>query len=263
MLILELGRLFKKLNHDDIAREILNEGIYYCNQNGYYERQNMLQDELTNKEIAVKKINFTLNGITLKDILEKSSDYAVEKQLKNRLNDINFISQWQDRLDKENSSIEEVVVSSMKTLQNNFSFDSVYYLKAVEGKLKLIYSDNDRFLSNDEVSVISNYFDNNRSAFVTHRTEKSFGEYEQILNVFGESSVFTMVGIPIMDNDKVDAIFIGLLLMHRTVYSNKKIINQNNFVVLKYVFGQFIDTIERLKAHEEIERMNIFRFHLL
>ena len=36
-----------------------------------------------------------------------------------------------------------------------------------------------------------------------------------------------MVGIPIMDNDKVDAVFIGLLLMHRTVYSNKKIINQN------------------------------------
>ena len=144
----------------------------------------------------------------------------------------------------------------MKTLQNNFSFDSVFYLKSVEGELKLIYSDDDRYLSADEVSVISNYFDNNRSAFVTHRTEKSFGDYEQILNVFGESNVFTMVGIPIMDNDKVDAIFIGILMMHRTVYANKKIINQNNFVVLKYVFGQFIDTIERLKSHEEIERMN-------
>ena len=256
LLILELGRLFKNLNQIEIAREILNEGIYYCNQNGYYERQNMLQDELTGKEITTKKINFTLNGITLKDILEKSSDFAVEKQLKNRLNDINFISQWQDRLDRESSSIEEVVVSSMKTLQNNFSFDSVYYLKAVDGELKLIYSDDDRYLSNSEVSIIGDYFDKNRSAFVSHRTEKSFGDYEQILSVFGESNVFSMVGIPIMDNDRVDAVFIGLLLMHRTVYSNKKVINQNNFVILKYVFGQFIDTIERLRAHEEIERMN-------
>jgi diguanylate cyclase (GGDEF)-like protein len=129
-------------------------------------------------------------------------------------------------------------------------------LKAVDGEFKLIYSDDDRYLSNSEVSIIGDYFDKNRSAFVSHRTEKSFGDYEQILSVFGESNVFSMVGIPIMDNDRVDAVFIGLLLMHRTVYSNKKVINQNNFVILKYVFGQFIDTIERLRAHEEIERMN-------
>ena len=62
--------------------------------------------------------------------------------------------------------------------------------------------------------IIGDYFDKNRSAFVSHRTEKCFGDYEQILSVFGESNVFSMVGIPIMDNDRVDAVFIGLLLIN-------------------------------------------------
>ena len=59
-----------------------------------------------------------------------------------------------------------------------------------------------------------------------------------------------------MDNDKIDSIFIGLTVMHRNVYSNKKALNNNNFIVLKYVFGQFVDAIERIKVHSDIERMN-------
>ena len=109
LIILELARLFKALQKNDVAKEILLEGIEYCNQNGYYDRQNMLVDELNNKVSMHKTIDFELKRITLDDILEKSKDFAVERQLKNRLNDINFMSQWQDRLDKETNSIEEVV----------------------------------------------------------------------------------------------------------------------------------------------------------
>lgn len=256
LLILELARLFKALQKHDVAKEILIEGIEYCNQNGYYDRQNMLVDELNNKVNAVKTIDFSLKRITLEEILEKSSDYAVEKELKNRLNDINFMSQWQDRLDKENSNIEDVVNNSMKTIQNNFSLDYVYYFKANKDKLQLVYSDNENELEEIDIEKIKEFFDKNTSAFVVDRTEKSYQEYEELVSVFKGSQVFTIVGIPIMDNDRIDSVFIGLLVMHRTVYSHKKILNYSNFIVLKYVFGQFVDALERIKVHSDIERMN-------
>ena len=256
LLILELVRLFKALQKNDVAKEILLEGIEYCNQNGYYDRQNMLVDELNNKASLHKTIDFELKRVTLDEILEKSSDYAVERQLKNRLNDINFMSQWQDRLDKENSSIEEVVSSSMKTIQNNFSLDYVYYFKADKNKLHLIYSDNDNVLSEEDIDKIKEFFDKNTNAFFSDRTEKDYKNYEELISIFKDNQVFTIVGVPIMDNDKIDSVFIGLLVMHRNVYANKKILNHNNFIVLKYVFGQFVDALERMKAHSDIERMN-------
>ena len=48
-------------------------------------------DELNNKVSMHKTIDFELKRVTLDEILEKSRDFAVERQLKNRLNDINFI----------------------------------------------------------------------------------------------------------------------------------------------------------------------------
>ncbi len=256
LIILELARLFKALQKNDVAKKILLEGIEYCNQNGYYDRQNMLVDELNNKASLHKTIDFELKNLTIEDILEKSRDFAVERQLKNRLNDINFMSQWQDRLDKETNSIEEVVNNSMKTLQNNFSLDYVYYFKADKGKLHLIYSDNDSILSEKDIDNIKKFFDKNTSAFFTDRTEKDYQEYEELISIFKDNQVFTIVGVPIMDNDKIDSVFIGLLVMHRNVYANKKILNHNNFIVLKYVFGQFVDALERMKAHSDIEKMN-------
>ena len=57
------------------------------------DRTNILNivDELNNKVSMHKTIDFELKRITLDDILEKSKDFAVERQLKNRLNDINFM----------------------------------------------------------------------------------------------------------------------------------------------------------------------------
>ena len=74
--------------------------------------------------------------------------------------------------------------------------------------LSKIFSDNDNKLEEEDIAVIKEFFDKNTSAFVVDRTEKSYQEYEELVSVFKGSQVFTIVGIPIMDNDKIDSVFI-------------------------------------------------------
>ncbi|MCR5609494.1 MAG: GGDEF domain-containing protein, partial [Lachnospiraceae bacterium] len=257
-LAIEQANLYRILDKEDVAVGILGEAIDYCAKNGYFEMQKKLMTVMKNSKNVdiVRNGDYGLKGITAENIIENTHDYAIELELNNRLNDVNFMVRWQDRLDRENEELDLMLYNSMKTIQNNFGFDQVIYLKMKDERLEVEYNSIDEEISSINIEIISNYFENNKASFITNRFDKYFTEYKELLDVFNEDNIVILAGIPIINNEKIDSVLIGILYMHRNVFANRRLLDDSKLIIIKYVFGQLVDAVERLTYSNELKVMN-------
>lgn len=242
------------IDEKEQAFEIMNFGINYCKENGYTNKAKKL---LLHSEGSNRKSNFTypeFAGVNTEDIIELSYNVGKENQLEESKKSIRFLSTWQEKINKDNASYAEITKDCFLTLEKNFNLDEILFVETDEIEKKVIFNDIEQECV-DYDSIIS-FFKSVKKEFIVNRNNKSFLEYGELTKNFKDNRIVALVGIPIIESDEIVAIFIGIINKHRNFRYTRKVVNEENILIMKTAIIQLRNAIERIVNKQNIIMMN-------
>lgn len=170
-----------------------------------------------------------------------------------------YINTWQKIQNIEYSSVEHLINNSMVSLMNEFSFDKVIMVRINnEGQPKVEYNNMGIKMNNEKVRKLYDYFKKHHSVFATSKLNKNFFEYEEISNVFEESHLCALIGVPLYKNERLEAFVFAYILMNDNwgAASNKIVISGYESKFFEFLFKQLVESIDRFETNRRIEKQN-------
>lgn len=257
LLTSEKAKLYKELGENDKAENMLKKCISYCETKGYFNRAKFLKAQLKGEYYILNKEDLRLKFITEDQIINLSKKIGTERELEEQRKELSFLLLWQDTLNKESTSKEDLINNSMITIKNNFSIERILYINVEENNnIEVAYIDEQTKVNKKELKAIVKYFINNPREFVTCRNENNFEHYSELINIFGKNTVFSIIGIPILVNNKIKSILITFIPIYNNFTENKIPLNERNLYIFRYIFKQLLEEINKIKIHQQIEEIN-------
>ncbi len=241
--------------HDD-AVKILNDALDYCNDHGYEFKADILRAKLENRPFPHDRIELKLENVTLQQLETLAKRSRIERELREKNKGINFLISWQDLLNKDYPNEKDLIQNSMSVIQNNYNIDRVLFVEVDKDVPKVAYCSKNLTVQDSYIETIIDFFKEYRKEFYTSRFDKTFDDYDQILNIFGKNNIVSFMCIPMYNNEILRGIFIAIINMHENLLSNINLFSNNEFTIFKFAGIQIIDAIERLNAKIEIKAMN-------
>jgi class 3 adenylate cyclase len=109
-------------------------------------------------------------------------------------------------------------------------------------------------ITESNLTVIKNFFEENRLPFICHRTNPLFKNFASFLSLWKGKNIVTLVGNPVFRNEKLDSIFIGTIEMKNDFMSNSPLLNPDRLSTLTFAYNWLVDAIEDLKITEQLEK---------
>ena len=88
------------------------------------------------------------------------------------------------------------------------------------------------------------------------RIDKIFNEYSGLLNIFDKNNVFSLIGIPLSDDNKVESILITYMTFNSVCNLRKNLLTKHQLTIVKYSFYQLDRAIEKSNRRKEIGVIN-------
>ena len=265
----ELAKYYDAIGEGKKRQDILEEGIAFCEQNGYRLRGSVLLAELQKKHEVNKKGLTLKRNVSNEEIIDVVEKLALQHRLEGRKKDIEFLTIWQELLSKCKSA-DEVMPQTIKLFKNHFNFDGTFVVGVRDDEAWMEYKDCPALeegidnvtkrvleLTEDDLKQLADYFRENRNAILINRVDKGFFEYKQLLDVIGAYRVVTLFAAPLYyDNGKLHGVIIGYVEMRRYAIPNRYLLQENDLIILKLAAEQLHNTLERLNYIELIQKMN-------
>ena len=267
--IQELAKYHGILGNTDKRQQILQDGIDFCEKNNFKQRSYIFENELTNNVEIEREPLIIKRSVTNEDILNVIDNIVLKKKIERYKKDIHFLTIWQELLSKC-SHHEEVIPQAFNLLKNNFNFDGIFMIGLKSGNAYIEYKNCPlKSKSVDNVSAlfykytqadlngIVNYFREHTNAILTSRIDKGFLEYKKLLNIIGINQIVTLFAAPLYNaNGNLDQILIGYVEMRKYSITNRYLLNDEDYTILKFASEQLHSTLEKLKHVELIQKMN-------
>ena len=85
---------------------------------------------------------------------------------------------------------------------------------------KISYKSKSISLTDKDIQTITNFFLDYRKEFITSRFDKTFDDYDCILNIFGKINVASLMCIPMYINEVLKGVMISIVKVHENLTSN-------------------------------------------
>ena len=169
-----------------------------------------------------------------------------------------FISIWQNILEINDKTKEELVKTAANSFMLNFNLDSFLYIKFNEKTAKIMFSDGSVDLSDNDIEVLRTYFEKSKTGFVTSKIEKNYDDYKQILEIFGMDTICSIVCSPFFENEKLDSLFISCIYMKTnwSIESYRYLLNESEATVFNLLLRQLLLAIDKIENMNEIRQIN-------
>lgn len=152
---------------------------------------------------------------------------ALQKENKRNKKQLEFISTWQNLLDKNDVSIYEMVKNSIRLFLNRFNNDCALYVHCEDG-----------------VAVPK----------ITH----TFFEHKDMIAFFGEDEVCSFVAIPFFKDGQLESYFVTYIKMkdnwHDSV--NRYLLNEDDLKLYQLLIRELGHAIHRVEYYKKISQMN-------
>lgn len=251
----EYYRFCKKCGDEAKASEVLENGLSYCRENGYVVKMQNIMHIIDGKSINSRPVTPGLLNVPLESLIDLSYNVGKEKQLSERKKDIKFLSFLQEMLNKEDNDTGTLIENTMITLQNNFNFDSILMLERKKDDVDELYKELRKDIS-ASYNDIFDFMNLMKRAFIVNRTDKSFLEFNRIISLFGKNKIVTLVGVPVMDEQGVNSVFLATVNMHKNFRRSRIFLSDDDLVIIKTAIIQLSSGIERIKSRKNIIEIN-------
>ncbi len=253
---LEQADLYRAQGRHVEANELLQKCLDYCTKNGYHNKIERLNSALRGVPLEEKNYNIGLKTVTSAQAVELSRLVGAELQLRLKNKSITFLTNWQELMNRDDINVDTLINTSMYNIQNNYNADKIIYLEVTNGKPDLVYCDDGYNPSYNVLQEIVLYFTRNPNEFMANRLEKSFYDYRDLIGLFGLNNIVSIIGVPIINDNKLQSVFIALIEMHDNFTNNFSLFLDGDLTIFSVAFHQLVDAINRLTTQERIKQMN-------
>lgn len=253
---LEYADLYEVIGDKEKANEILADALNFCAKNGYRHKEQQLAMRLYNYEIREPVYNVSLKNVTHKQIIELAKRVGLENALEKRNKELNFLTAWQDILNRNADTVQTLIDSAIVTMRNYFNLDDVIYFTMENNSPNVVYSTENANLSEQALKKVAKYFNKHKQEFFISRLDDKFEDYQEIINIYGINKVVSMVCIPLSEGEKLKDVLIVSTFMHDNFLGNNVILDNSSLTILRIIFKQLVNIMYNLEASKEIETMN-------
>ena len=254
---IEQADLYRAQGRHVEANELLQNCLKYCEEHQYQDKVARLYSALSGNPIEDKHYNIGLKKITLAQAVELSRRVGAELQLRLKNNSIDFLTNWQELMNRDDIEPSALINTSMYSIQNNYNADKILYIGVENGKANLVYCDRDFHPTPEVLQGIVSFFIRNPNEFMTNRLEKSFYDYKDLIGLFGINKIVSVIGVPIVVDGKLQSVLLALMEMHDNFANNFSLFVDGDLTIFSVAFHQLVDAINRLATQERIKKMNV------
>lgn len=256
ILSIEESKFYRSIGQEEKAKEILKECIDFCKGRGYNRKVDYLETCKNNELCKEYNYKMELESVSIKLIIELAKRRNAEIQLEEQKKEMSFLLLWQDTLNREALNKKNLIDKSIRTLQNNFSVEGIIYLTNNKNKWEVLFKDDYSNLGENNINKIVDYFKKNKKEFIICRNERNFEIYREIIKIIGVNKVYSIIGIPIFENEKLTNILITYIPVYNNFIENKISLRNIHLYIFSYIFKQLLDSINKIEVREEIEKIN-------
>lgn len=232
------------------------------------ERENLEEYEKNRKKIDLEEGLKILDHVKLKEsevekipmaeideLIQQEAIYRAYQLTKRQMD---FISVWQKLIDVTDVSAETMMESVMKTFLYHFTVDRALYIRYQEDEPEILFDNTEREITVEKQKFIAKCFEEDPRGFVVSKISSNYSEHLNIISLFGEDNVCSMVAIPFMNNGKPQSVLITYVLMKDNWHSsvNRYMLDENDLNIYELLFREIQYSLNRLDAYEKVYEMN-------
>ena len=256
MFALEQADLYEKQNEPEKAKSILEDCMEFCTSKGYKHKEEIIFAKLHKQNLINKHIALPLTDIDKYQIEELAELGEMEMMLADRTKGIDFLVAWQELINKENYTIDDIIENSMATMQSNYNLDNILFVEIVNKKPVVRFLCGEIKINDEQLENITNYLTRHKKEFVASRYDREFYEFSAIVSVFGVNRIVSFGCVPLSMDDELTGYMIAAIELHDNMTNNIIFLDRNDITIFKFALRQLTDTLYRLKARDEISQMN-------
>lgn len=256
MFALEQAELYERQNEAEKAQEILEACMEFCASKGYKHKEEIVFAKLHRQNLIMKHVPLPLTNVNKFQLEELVQLAEMEMMLADKTKGIDFLVSWQELLNKENYSADEVIENSIMMIQNNYNLDNILYVEIADRKPVLRYVCGDRTINEEQLQEITSYLTRHKKEFVVSRYDREFYELTPFISALGVNQIVSFGCVPLCMDEELTGYIIAAIALHDNMTNHIVFLDRNDITIFKFALRQLTDTVYRLKARDAISQMN-------
>jgi len=229
----------------------------FCNKNHYKHKEELLFAKLhKHPMMPPKNSDLVLEKVKKYEIENLVRDSERDMALADKTKGLDFLTAWQELLNKENSTYNDIIENCMTAMQNNYNIDSMLYVEVTNKKPVIRYNSGGLEISDEMLKDVTAYFSKHKKEVVASRFDREFYEYSVILSLYGVNNIVSFACVPLSQGDELIGLMIAAIELHENMTGGIIFLDRNDIMIFKSALCQLPNTLYRLKASEEINQMN-------
>lgn len=260
--IVQVADLYEKLGKEEERKNILIDGIEFCEKNKNPYRKRKLMEYIDHNDIPWSKdgkIKFSIDIETKDDIEAITEKHGINIELEEKNKALMFFESWVDIINNESMAIDNIINLAMSTVLNTYNLDSVLWIEVNQQTNEPIirYSDQKSSITKGQARIIIDHVSKLNRNIVIDRIEKSFDDNEEIVSIFDKKEISSMVVVPVVVKDKITNIFIAMRLRHMNFITNSSALSEIDANIFRTTFRQLVDAVRREVFKAKLEESSV------
>ena len=249
---------YNKLGEENSALEMIDEAYAFAEDKNYEDQMAALKEMRKTGKYVQKSIELPLKNHSLEEIHELNEKCSVSMQYEDMKRQVEFISIWQNILEINDKTREELIKTAANSFMLNFNLDSFVYIKFYENTAKVMFNEGSIELTNKDLEILRDYFEKSKTGFVTAKLDKNYEDYKKILDMFGTDLIFSIVCNPFFENEKLDSLFISCIYvkMNWSIESYRNLLNESESAIFTLLLRQLLLAVDKIENISKIKQIN-------
>lgn len=232
------------------------------------ERTSLLQYQELIAQVSANVSDKLLNEVCelsddFKEISKEQIDTLVRreallKESKQNKRQLDFISTWQNLLDKRDVRVFEMVRNSIRLFLNHFNNDCAMYVRMEGETSHVLYNDTNVFFSKEKMDELGRKLADYPTGIAVSKITHTFFEHRELISLFDLDEVCSFVAVPFFKDGKLESFFITYIKMkdnwHDSV--NRYLLNEDDLRLYQLLIRELGNAIVRQESFEKIFQMN-------
>lgn len=206
----------------------------------------------------VRDVDADYEEVTREQIEELVRREALIKENKQSKRQLDFISTWQNLLDKRDVRVYEMVRNSIRLFLNHFNNDCAMYVR-YEGEMpQVLYNDTNIFFSKEKMKELEERLEEYPLGIAVSKITHTFFEQRELISLFDLDEVCSFVAVPFFKDGRLESFFITYIKMkdnwHDSV--NRYLLNEDDLRIYQLLIRELGNAIVRQESFEKISQMN-------
>jgi diguanylate cyclase (GGDEF)-like protein len=253
-----MAGVYRKLGDEENALSMIDRAYAYATEKNYTDQMILLEAMRHGAEYNQQMVECGLERHTIDqfdDLLDKASMVVKNQDMSNH---IEFISVWQNVLEIDNKTKEDLIKTAANSFMLNFNLDSFIHIKYDETSSEILFSEGPVELEQSDLKLLKAYFEKRKTGFVTAKIDKDYDDYGKILDIFGRDVLCSMVCTPYFEHEKLTNLFISCIYTKTSwnIENYRYFLNDSEANIYNLLLRQLLIAVDKIEYLNEIKHMN-------